>query len=54
MSPAVILAPAPMGELNEARRRTLEHGAGEAGGPSSLLVIAGAGKSSMLAHHLSP
>jgi DNA helicase-2/ATP-dependent DNA helicase PcrA len=54
MSPAVIRAPAPMGELNEAQRRAVEHGAGEADGPSPLLVIAGAGagKTNMLAHRV--
>jgi ATP-dependent DNA helicase UvrD/PcrA len=59
MSPAVIRAVAPSvtsppGELNEAQRRAVEHGVGEAGGPPPLLVIAGAGagKTNMLSHRV--
>jgi DNA helicase II / ATP-dependent DNA helicase PcrA len=54
MSPAVIRSAAPIGELNEAQRCAVEHGAGEADGPSPLLVIAGAGagKTNMLAHRV--
>src|SRR6204780_2090951 len=58
MIPAVIRAPAalaaPFGELNEAQRRAVEHGVGEADGPAPLLVIAGAGagKTNMLAHRV--
>jgi DNA helicase II / ATP-dependent DNA helicase PcrA len=58
MIPAVIRAPAalaaPMGELNDAQRSAVEHGAGEPGGPAPLLVIAGAGagKTNMLAHRV--
>src|ERR1700743_2784344 len=41
-------------ELNDAQRQAVEHGAGEAGGPAPLLVIAGAGagKTNMLAHRV--
>src|ERR1700723_622577 len=58
MIPAVIRAPAalaaPLGELNDAQRSAVEHGAGEPGGPAPLLVIAGAGagKTNMLAHRV--
>jgi DNA helicase-2/ATP-dependent DNA helicase PcrA len=58
MIPAVIRAPAPLaasfGELNEAQRRAVEHGVGEADGSAPLLVIAGAGagKTNMLAHRV--
>jgi DNA helicase II / ATP-dependent DNA helicase PcrA len=59
MIPAVIRNPAPLavasaGELNEAQRRAVEHGVGEADGPAPLLVIAGAGagKTNMLAHRV--
>src|SRR6202453_2824482 len=58
MIPAVIRAPAalaaPLGELNDAQRSAVEHGAGEPDGPAPLLVIAGAGagKTNMLAHRV--
>ncbi len=59
MIPAVIRAPVPLavspfGELNDAQRLAVEHGAGEADGPAPLLVIAGAGagKTNMLAHRV--
>src|ERR1700693_5329910 len=58
MIPAVIRAAAPLaaplGELNDAQRSAVEHGAGEPDGPAPLLVIAGAGagKTNMLAHRV--
>src|SRR5450631_2054514 len=57
MMSVVIRAPAaaaPLGELNEAQRRAVEHGAGEVDGPAPLLVIAGAGsgKTNTLAHRV--
>jgi DNA helicase-2/ATP-dependent DNA helicase PcrA len=54
MMSAVIRASDAFGGLNEAQRRAIEHGAGEASGPAPLLVIAGAGagKTNMLAHRV--
>ena len=41
-------------ELNAEQQRAVEHGLGQPGGPSALLVIAGAGsgKTAMLAHRV--
>ena len=41
-------------ELNPEQQRAVEHGLGQLGGPSALLVIAGAGsgKTAMLAHRV--
>jgi superfamily I DNA/RNA helicase len=53
MSLALIRANAAV-ELNPVQQRAVEHGLGEPGGPSALLVIAGAGsgKTAMLAHRV--
>ena len=53
MSLALIRSP-PVVELNPAQMLAVEHGIGEAGGPSPLLVIAGAGsgKTAMLAQRV--
>ena len=53
MSLALIRANAAV-ELNPEQQRAVEHGLGQSGGPSALLVIAGAGsgKTAMLAHRV--
>src|SRR5271157_1655644 len=49
-----LIRPAPPIDLNPEQRLAVEHGIGDAGGPSPLLVIAGAGsgKTAMLAHRV--